>query len=110
MSRAKDESASDPHTLESVRDGIADTMHAAARAIADPEHANAADPASAPPGAMDWKLKTSHWLDHWSDEVRHWDATGSEAKLRDAIATHPGRVLALAGVAGLLLGAVLRRR
>jgi hypothetical protein len=107
MSKAKDEGL-DPHTLESVRDSIADTMHAAARAIADPEERASA--VTQPPGGMDWKHKTSQWLDHWSEEVRRWDASGSEVKLRDAIATHPGRILVMAGVVGLILGATLRRR
>jgi len=96
--------------IERVRDTLADTLHVTARTIAGEVDARRPDDPEAITGAVDWGLQTSRWLDHLSDELRQWDVRRSEARVRASIVAHPGRVLLVAAVVGMVVSRALRRR
>lgn len=54
--------------------------------------------------------QASAWLEKSADYVRHFDYEEANAKVRNSVKQHPGRALLLAGAAGLILGALCRRR
>jgi hypothetical protein len=50
------------------------------------------------------------WLEHSADYVREMEPQRLKADIEDNIRRNPGRSLVIAGVIGLVLGSVLRRR
>lgn len=96
----------DVSTLERMRDSLADTVHAAANTIHEQIH----DEHPAPRTPAQWGLMTSEWLERLSNDIRRWDVSASESRLRDTITRRPGLSLVVAGVAGMLLGRMLRSR
>lgn len=105
MAEFEEEDVFEPATLERVRDAIADTIDVAARTIHDQLHADTAES----DGPADWGQSTAEWLERLSEDLRHWDARGSESRVRASIRRHPGTTLLLVGAAGVLLGRTLRR-
>jgi ElaB/YqjD/DUF883 family membrane-anchored ribosome-binding protein len=49
-------------------------------------------------------------MDHSAEYVRKFDYKKADEKIREYVKQSPGRSLLIAGAAGLILGAVLRRR
>lgn len=54
--------------------------------------------------------QASVWLEKSADYVRNFDYEETNAKVRESVKQNPGRALLLAGAAGLILGALCRRR
>lgn len=107
MAEFEDEDVFEPATLEKVRDAIADTIEGAAHTIHDQVHAGPAETGK----PAEWGQTTAEWLERLSEDVRQWDARGTESRVRASIRRHPGSALLLVGAAGMLLGrALLRRR
>jgi hypothetical protein len=106
MAEGTDETVVDPATLETVRDAIADTIHA----TADTLHEHCRSDAPASDTTPDWGLRTAEWLDRLSEDLRQWDVRGSESRFRAALANNPGTALLLASATGLIVGRLLRRR
>lgn len=50
------------------------------------------------------------WLDSSADYVRDLDIDQIKTNVKDHVRQNPGRTLLIAGAAGLLLGALVRRR
>ena len=54
--------------------------------------------------------QAADWLDRSADYVRDFDPQQVKTDVENQVRRHPGRSLLIAGAAGLLLGALLRRR
>ena len=54
--------------------------------------------------------KAGTWLDSAADYVQHFDPQQAKQGLEKSVRSNPGRSLLIAGAAGLLLGAIFRRR
>src|SRR5262245_34355094 len=91
-------------TLDSVKQSVADKLHAAAEVIkekvADNQNLTLAGYANTAAG----------WLDEASDYVQQVNPQQIKTDLRNEVRAHPGRSLVIAGAAGVLLGVLLRRR
>jgi len=91
--------------LKNAKNSIADTLHKVAEALAG-KAANQ----DAPSGIAQYGKRASEWLDQSAEYVRQFDYKQADAKAREYVRQSPGRSLLIAGVAGLILGAILRRR
>lgn len=91
-------------SLEKMKVLVADKLHHYAGKLAETatEHADCSV-------AQHGKL-ASEWLEKSADYVRHFDYEETNAKVRNSVKQHPGRALLIAGTAGLVIGAICRRR
>jgi len=90
--------------FENIKNIIADKLHGIAEAIDE----KTSDP-DAQPG-MAQERRASVWLDQSAEYVRQFDYEQANANVREYIGRNPGRCLLMAGGAGLIIGAILRRR
>ncbi len=90
--------------FEKVKNIIADKLHH----IAESFNENADD--SEAESGMTRENPASAWLDHSADYVRQFDYEQANAGVREYIGRNPGRCLLIAGGAGLIIGAILRRK
>lgn len=93
-------------TFNQVKTTVADKLHTAAAAIRQKVE-QSPDPDKAMKG---YGSQASEWLEHSADYVRDIDAQKLKTDLQDQVRRNPGRSLLIAGAAGLILGALLRRR
>jgi len=91
--------------FKNAKNSIADTLHKAAEALA-----GKAAKQDAPSGITQYGKQASEWLDQSAEYVRQFDYKQADAKAREYVRQSPGRSLLIAGVAGLIFGAILRRR
>ena len=91
--------------FENVKNIIADKMHNAAGALS--EKAAAQD---AQCGMAQYGKQASEWLDQSAEYVRQFDYEQADAQVREYVRQSPGCSLLIAGAAGLIIGAILRRR
>jgi ElaB/YqjD/DUF883 family membrane-anchored ribosome-binding protein len=91
--------------VKNAKNSIADTLHKVAEALAG-KAANQ----DAPSGIAQYGKQASEWLDQSAEYVRQFDYKQADAKAREYVRQSPGRSLLIAGVAGLILGAIFRRR
>jgi hypothetical protein len=94
-----------PTGFEKVKNRIADKLHHAAETLC--EIAAKQDGQS---GFAQYEKQASEWLDHSAECVRQFDYRQADTKVRDYVKQNPGRSLLIAGAAGLIIGAMLRRR
>jgi hypothetical protein len=90
--------------FESVKNIIADKLHDIAGALS--EKAGDSDSQS----GADRENPASVWLDQSAEYVRQFDYEQANTSVREYIGRNPGRCLLIAGGAGLIMGAILRRR
>ena len=90
-------------TLETIKDSVADKMHAAAGAIQQKAAQNQENAMAGYAG------QAAGWLDDAAEYVREADPQKVKADLQNQVKRNPGRSLLVAGAAGLLLGFLLRR-
>jgi ElaB/YqjD/DUF883 family membrane-anchored ribosome-binding protein len=87
-----------------LKNVVADTLHDVAqtisRKVASTENQEVAR----------YGMQASAMLEQSADYVRELDYGKVEASVREYIKEKPGRSLLIAGVTGLVLGAILRRR
>ena len=102
---AESQSSGKSAGLENVKNIIADKLHNAAEALGE----KAADH-EAQCGIAHYGKHASEWLDHSAGYVRQFDYEQADARVREYVGQSPGRSLLIAGAAGLILGAILRRR
>jgi len=91
-------------TFDRVKSVVADFLSDAADAIHD---------RSAGIGHSDISNlgdRAAVWLDHSAEYVREMEPQRLKADIEDNIRRNPGRSIIIAGVIGLVLGSVLRRR
>lgn len=88
--------------MDRVKGTLADKLKEAAGAIKQ---------RSGGQGATDsYAGKASTWLDSAADYVQQFDPQRARQDLEKSVRSNPGRSLLIAGAAGLLLGAIFRRR
>jgi hypothetical protein len=90
--------------FENVKNIIADKLHHIAEALGE----NAGDSDAESGTARE--IPASAWLDQSAEYVRQFDYEQANASIRKYIGQKPGRCLLMAGGAGLIIGAILRRR
>jgi len=89
--------------LDTIKDTVADKLHAVARAIQQNAGQNQEDRAAGYIG------QAAGWLDNAADYVREVDPQRVKSDLQKQVRSNPGRSLLIAGAAGLFLGILLRR-
>ena len=90
--------------FETVKNIIADQLQNIAEALSE----KTVDPDAE--SAMSHENAASAWLDQSAEYVRQFDYEQANAGVREYIGQNPGRCLLMAGGAGLIIGAILRRR
>jgi len=91
--------------FENVKHTIADKLHGVAEAL-DEKAANQ----GAQSGIAQYEKQASEWLDQTAEYVRQFGYEQADARVREYVRQSPGRCLLIAGAAGLIIGAILRRR
>lgn len=96
--------SSKPCCCEELKQSVADKLRQAADALAKTatEHGENSDLA-------DFEKQAAQWLNQSSDYIRQFDYEREQANVRNHIARNPGRSLAIAGAAGLLIGMLTRK-
>ncbi|HSF22674.1 MAG TPA: hypothetical protein VLE20_00490 [Blastocatellia bacterium] len=88
--------------LDTIRGKVADGLKSAAGSLR---------PQGPQEGAMsDYASQASGWLDNASEYVRDMDVSRVKTDIQRQMRANPGRALLIAGAAGLILGALFRRR
>ena len=90
-------------TLETIKDTVADKLHAAAGAIQQKAVQNQEN------AMAGYAAQAAGWLDEAAEYVREVDPQKVKSDLQNQVKRNPGRSLLVAGAAGLLLGILLRR-
>ncbi|MFY9553914.1 MAG: hypothetical protein WAV20_22545 [Blastocatellia bacterium] len=90
-------------TLDTIKETVADKLQAAAGVIQDRAGQNQSSPAAG------YANKAAGWLGDTADYVRQVDPQQVKSDIQNQVRRNPGRSLLIAGAAGLLLGALLRR-
>lgn len=90
---------------ENVKNIIAEKMHHAAEALSEKVKDENAQSAIGQFGTQ-----ASEWLNQSAEYVRQFDYEQADARVREYVSENPGRSLLIAGAAGLIIGAILRRR
>ncbi len=101
---AFDSQSSGGSTLDTIKENVADKLHAAANTIQQKAAQNQSNPAAAYAG------QAAGWLDGAADYVREVDPAKVKTDIQQQVRSNPGRSLLVAGAAGLLLGILFRRR
>jgi ElaB/YqjD/DUF883 family membrane-anchored ribosome-binding protein len=91
--------------FESVKNVVADQLQTVAETIG-----NKATAPGAQPDVARYSNYASEWLGQSADYVRELDLTDAKDQVQEYVKKSPGRSLLIAGAAGLILGALLRRR
>jgi hypothetical protein len=90
-------------SLDTIKDTVADKLHAVATAIQQKPGQNQEDRSTGYIG------QAAGWLDNAADYVREADPQRVKSDLQKQVRSNPGRSLLIAGAAGLFLGILLRR-
>lgn len=90
-------------TLETIKETVADKLHAAASTIQQKVGENQESPVAGYAG------QAAGWLDDAAEYVREVDPQKVKSDIQQQVRSNPGRSLVIAGAAGLLLGILLRR-
>ncbi|MFY9609873.1 MAG: hypothetical protein WAU45_14800 [Blastocatellia bacterium] len=89
-------------TLDNIKGKVAEGLKSAAGSLR---------PKGRPEGAMsDYASQASGWLDSAGDYVRDMDVSQVKTDIQRQMRANPGRTLLIAGAAGLIVGALFRRR
>lgn len=91
--------------FDEVKSVVADRLHKVAEALR--EKAAEQDAQS---GAAHYRNQASELLDESAEYVRQFDYKQADTRVREYIKESPERSLLIAGVVGLIIGAVWRRR
>jgi ElaB/YqjD/DUF883 family membrane-anchored ribosome-binding protein len=91
--------------FDNVKNSIAGTLHNAADALG----AKAAEK-DVQPGLAQLGKQASERLEQSADYIQQFDCKPADVKIREFIRQSPGRSLLIAGVVGLIIGAIVRRR
>lgn len=89
-------------TLDNIKGKVADGLKSAAGSLR---------PEGPQEGALsDYASQASGWLDSAGEYVRDMDVSQVKTDIQRQMRANPGRALLIAGAAGLILGALIRRR
>jgi hypothetical protein len=92
--------------FEEAKNAVANRLHHAAGAL---RNAVGGTPESES-GVGRYGYQASHWLDESAEYVRRFDYQQADAEFREYVRRNPARCLVIAGVAGVVLGALVTRR
>lgn len=95
--------------FEDVKNTVANKLHDAAGALRNRAAAGGATPETQS-GFSRYGSQASNWLDESAEYIRRFDYEQANLRVKDYVRQNPGRSLLMAGVAGLLIGAAVRRR
>ena len=96
-------STSGASTLDTIKDTVAEKLHAVAGAFQQKGGQNQENTVAGYAG------QAAGWLDDAAEYVREVDPQKIKSDLQKQVRSNPGRSLLIAGAAGLLLGILLRR-
>jgi ElaB/YqjD/DUF883 family membrane-anchored ribosome-binding protein len=102
---SEEPAARKPSTLDKVQNYVADKLSDGAQALAE----KATDP-QMPPEVAAYEKHAARLLEGSADYVRAFDYQKTEQGVRDYVGNHPVRSLVIAGIAGLVIGSIIRRR
>ena len=88
-----------------IKTALADKMHKVAAAVGERAASQDAQPALAQYGK-----KAAEVLDKSAEYIQELDYEQADAKVRQYVRQNPGTSLLIAGVTGLVIGAIFRRR
>jgi hypothetical protein len=89
-------------TLDNIKEKVADGLKSAAASL---------KPKGPQNGAMsDYASQASGWLDNAADYVEDLNVPQVKSDIQRQVRANPGRALLIAGAAGLIIGAMFRRR
>lgn len=88
--------------FDNIKSTVADKLKSAAAALKARGDQNA--------NVSDYTSQASTWLSGAADYVRDADPSQIKTDIQRQVRSNPGRSLLIAGAAGLLLGAIFRRR
>ena len=89
-------------TLENIKGKVAEGLKSAAGSLKQNGPQN---------GAMsDYAGQASGWLDSAGNYIRDMDVSQVKTDIKRQMRANPGRTLLIAGAAGLIVGALFRRR
>ena len=88
-----------------IKTVIVDKMHKVAAAVGEKAASQDAQPAMAQYGKQAAEI-----LDQSAEYVQQFDYEQADAKVREYARQNPGLSLVIAGVSGLIIGAIFRRR
>jgi len=88
-----------------IKTVIADKMHKVAAAVGERAASQDAQPAMAQYGKQAAEI-----LDESADYIQRFDYEQADTKVREYVRQNPGFSLVIAGVSGLIIGAIFRRR
>jgi ElaB/YqjD/DUF883 family membrane-anchored ribosome-binding protein len=94
-----------PFGFKGLKDIVADKLQTIAETIG-----NKATSPEAQPDVARYSKHASELLGQSADYVREFDYTEAKDQVQEYVKKSPGRSLLIAGAAGLILGALLRRR
>jgi ElaB/YqjD/DUF883 family membrane-anchored ribosome-binding protein len=97
------QSTSGGSTLDTIKDTVADKLHAAAGAIQQKAGQNQENAVGGYAG------QAAGWLDDAAEYVREVDPHKVKSDIQHQVRSNPGRSLLVAGAAGILIGILLRR-
>lgn len=100
----KDSSPGKPCCCEGLKQSVADSLCQAATALEQTASEHGGDS-----GLAEVEQHAARWLHQSANYVRQFSYEHEEANLRKHISHNPGRSMAIAGAAGLVLGILLRK-
>jgi ElaB/YqjD/DUF883 family membrane-anchored ribosome-binding protein len=93
-------------TFHQVKSTVAEKL----RTAADTLHERSSQASGRQENLSGYGRQAADWLGRSADYIEEIDPQRVRADLENQVRQHPGRSLLIAGAAGLLLGALLRRR
>jgi ElaB/YqjD/DUF883 family membrane-anchored ribosome-binding protein len=89
-------------TLNNIKTTVADKLKSAAQALGEKSRQDTS--------VSQYAGQASGWLNNAADYVREIEPDQVKADIQRQVRSNPGRSLLIAGVAGLVLGTLFRRR
>jgi ElaB/YqjD/DUF883 family membrane-anchored ribosome-binding protein len=91
--------------LDEIKNVIAKKLHGVAGELSEKAESRELQPALG-----DYGKQAAHWLDQSAEYIQDFDYEEFNARVREYVRENPGLSLVIAGVAGLIFGAVVRRK
>jgi len=92
-------------SFEHMKNMVSDKLHSAAGSLSEKVVSQDVDAS-----ITSYRKHASEWLDQSAEYVRQFDHKKAEARIREHVAQNPGSSLLIAGIVGLIIGAIVRHR
>jgi ElaB/YqjD/DUF883 family membrane-anchored ribosome-binding protein len=93
-------------TIDNIKSTVAEKLHSAADTLQ--QKAGQTDQPDSPMAT--YGTQASEWLNRSADYIRDMDVNKVKSDVQNEVKRNPGRSLLIATAAGLILGALFRRR